>query len=400
MDGAQPPQCVQLVPKEPFPWLTWNNRPFASAGELMLVPRLAALPLLKNFSLHTSSSSRYDTPTEDKLPADEAAPNTESNEETFAHVENFFYVKTGGPNDVPRNMHRLLDYVETPSLFVGGQKWLNPSMYGSRTATITAPDDPRLAFQPPFNTVSEFRQPGRVNLNTIFSGEVWKDLFHDDNVRPDADGKGHPGPAIAAFAKSRGERKLDAAFPTMFVNPFRAADAGELVPLPNMLRTSVDSTLQRSLDPTPTAPGKDPLFEATTDKLFNDSERSAYFRMAPTTRLPNLVTTRSNVYAVWVTIGFFEVEELPEIAGKYQQVYDSLAGTANATLSNVKAAGNPLFAKIYPGGYALGKEDGADTGAIRRLRGFYVIDRTVPAAFEPGADHNVENVVRLRRRIE
>jgi hypothetical protein len=107
-------------------------------------------------------------------------------------------------------------------------------------------------------------------------------------------------------------------------------------------------------------------------------------------RLDNLVTTRSNVYAVWVTIGFFEVEEAPS----YAQFR-----TNNGGLPDDQAA-QTLYKQVYPDGYAFGREDGVDVGNTRRLRGFYMIDRTRMAGFEPGADHSVENVVRLRRRIE
>ena len=41
-----------------------------------------------------------------------------------------------------------------------------------------------------------------------------------------------------------------------------------------------------------------------------------------------------------------------------------------------------------------------DTGEIKRHRGFYIIDRSVPVAFEPGQNHNVDQAVLLRRFIE
>jgi hypothetical protein len=399
---------LRMVPEKPFPWLSWNDRPFVSAGELMLVPRLDSQSLLANFSMHDDKSP-YDTPAEDKQGDELNEPSIEANEPAFAHVENFRYQRaTGGPNGVPKNLYRLLDYVETPSLFVGTQRWLNPEKFTGRTTPITTSDDPRLTLQPPFNAVSEFRTPGKINLNTIFSDEVWKDLFHGD-TNPEVAGSIHPGPAFANFVASRkglpgSPLQLDPTSPTLFVNPFRSADAGELVPLDSMVRAGVDCTLQRSIDAKRTGPGNAPLFEADTEKLYNHAERSAYFRMQPTVRLSNLVTTRSNVYAVWVTIGFFEVEELPaELQSttpdtEYQPVYNALAGMTNATLADAKKS--PLFSKIYPGDYALGQEDGIETGDIRRMRAFYIIDRTIPAGFEPGADHNVENVIRLRRRIE
>jgi hypothetical protein len=43
---------------------------------------------------------------------------------------------------------------------------------------------------------------------------------------------------------------------------------------------------------------------------------------------------------------------------------------------------------------------GIDTGNARRHRAFYIVDRTLPVAFKPGSDLNVEQMIRLRRRIE
>ena len=43
---------------------------------------------------------------------------------------------------------------------------------------------------------------------------------------------------------------------------------------------------------------------------------------------------------------------------------------------------------------------GSDTGDIHRHRGFYIIDRTEAVGFKPGEDLNVENMIRVRRRID
>ncbi len=48
----------------------------------------------------------------------------------------------------------------------------------------------------------------------------------------------------------------------------------------------------------------------------------------------------------------------------------------------------------------LGQEVGIDTGTVKRHRAFYIIDRTIPVAFEPGQNHNVDKCVLLRRFIE
>ena len=73
------------------------------------------------------------------------------------------------------------------------------------------------------------------------------------------------------------------------------------------------------------------------------------------------VTPRSNVYAVWITVGFFEVD---------------------------------------PSTGQLRQEAGIETGEVQRHRAFYVFDRTIPVAFEPGENHNVERAVLLKRFIE
>jgi hypothetical protein len=48
----------------------------------------------------------------------------------------------------------------------------------------------------------------------------------------------------------------------------------------------------------------------------------------------------------------------------------------------------------------FGREAGSETGETHRLRGFEIIDRTIPVAFEPGREHNSRKAIRLRRRIE
>jgi hypothetical protein len=55
---------------------------------------------------------------------------------------------------------------------------------------------------------------------------------------------------------------------------------------------------------------------------------------------------------------------------------------------------------VHPDGWALGEEMGMDSGNIKRHRAFYIIDRSIPVGYQPGRDHNVENVIQLRRFIE
>ena len=164
-------------------------------------------------------------------------------------------------------------------------------------------------------------------------------------------------------------------FPTYFGNPFRSASAGQLLDGPKlnpnlMKRPDVEGTLLRSnAVAAGAAPSGTPLFGAQSNLDHVDTSRNPYFRYQGLQRLGNLVTTRSNVYAVWITVGKFEVE--------------SIAPNA-----------------VHPDGYRLTAELGIDTGDVQRHRAFYMIDRTIPVAFEPGVNHNVDDCVLLRRYIE
>jgi hypothetical protein len=85
----------------------------------------------------------------------------------------------------------------------------------------------------------------------------------------------------------------------------------------------------------------------------------------------NLFSTNSNCYAVWMTIGYFEVEQNP-------------GGVDQA----------------HPEGVRLAQEVGVDEGNVKRHRAFYIIDRSIPVAFEPGHRHNTDKAVLLKRYIE
>ena len=199
----------------------------------------------------------------------------------------------------------------------------------------------------------------------------------------------HPGPNFDEIVASRrgygapGDAMLtlNKDFPTFFINPFRPPGTGRLVPLagdpsdatPGMEAEGADVTMMRRAG-TLTSPGTQPLFANTEPQIFpdanpprivNDPNRNSFTRYQPLQRLGNLVTTRSNVFAIWITVGYFEVVPHP-------------------------TTGDP----------SLGAELGSETGDIRRHRGFYVVDRSIPIAFQPGHNHNMERAVLLRRFIE
>ena len=120
----------------------------------------------------------------------------------------------------------------------------------------------------------------------------------------------------------------------------------------------VDCTLLRRFPPG----SSQQMFDTRSTNAYNHTDRNPHFFYQGLQRLGDLVTTRSNVYAVWVTIGYFEV--------------------------------NPSNPAV------LVRELGSDTGEVKRHRAFYLFDRSIPVAFEPGRNHNVDDAVLVRTFIE
>ena len=116
-------------------------------------------------------------------------------------------------------------------------------------------------------------------------------------------------------------------------------------------------------------------------------------------RLSGVTTTRSNVFAAWVTVGYFEVERC----------------NPGVNMPNVDPDGNRLtigmltdpaykwyhyYQAIYPDGYTYGKELGEEFGETRRHRGFSIIDRSVPVDFRRGNSVNYSDAILMKRVID
>jgi hypothetical protein len=97
-------------------------------------------------------------------------------------------------------------------------------------------------------------------------------------------------------------------------------------------------------------------------------------------RLSDMTTTRSNVFAVWMTIGYFEVQKFNN-ASVLKNTYPQL--------SNITT--DAIFNAVYPDGYVLGAERGLNDGTVKRHRAFYLIDRSEPVGFRRGEVYSREN---------
>ena len=91
-------------------------------------------------------------------------------------------------------------------------------------------------------------------------------------------------------------------------------------------------------------------------------------------RLMNLTTPRTHQFAVWLTIGFFEVTRQGDLG---MLAYD------------------PRFAFDI-----LGPEIGAANGKSTRYRGFYLVDRLRLTGFNSSSSSAFRQTLVYRRRIQ
>jgi hypothetical protein len=453
------------APSRPFPWLTWNNRPFISPLELLLVPSTSSSRLLLYYQMSTTKSNPYDrttagnfyldTPFPHLLPMFQSAPCTEATD----------LAKTWAAQ-----LYRLLDFVDVPSRFAGTATQIAPVRATNSTSNATtSTSDPskdttsfeesdatvaaanreyKHHFHPPFNWISNYREPGKINLNTMFSQAVWNGLMNkfpdqtDNADSPTWDTESASGVGMAMWRKFLWSRRsptqavgnglsnaseesflldirkdsTNQPLPTRFENPFRSFAGAFLVPpipdvttdaLKNNIGKEINATLLRC-DPDKT---DKPLFsvrEANYPNSVNpdldnkdlrhghpmNSSRNPYFQYQGIQRLKNLTTTKSNVYAVWITIGYFEVFPYSE----------SVMSESNSAPFFPDGGGHyvpyDVWKKFHPDDLELGQELGIDTGEVKRHRAFYLIDRSLPAAFMRGQDVNYEKTILLERVIE
>ena len=328
-----------------FGWLTWNNRPYVSHLELMNVPASAPEDLTADFSSLLDDSAPGRNPYGRTVPSDPPyTPEPEAEtpvaatpppavvggntmRSKFGHLLNFYGHDEDAAPTVG-NFYRLLDFVEVPSRYVGTEQWLDQATFNNN----------------PFNFVSNYRYPGKININTIPNQQVFDALMGGFSTN-------------LTFAQFNASRWRGAG--ASFFRPYRNTTEGNLVaPGIAAVEANVDcGLLRRGATGTPPVP------------LFETDSRDGYFQNAMRQRLGNLATTRSSVFAIWITVGYFEVDQNDDL-------------------------------RINTGGGPAGVEVGRDVGGAVRNRGFYLFDRSIPVAYEPGKNHNIERAILVQSIIE
>lgn len=451
------------APRTPFEHLVWNDAPYSAPFELSLVPASAPgrfglefvreddqFNLAKLYEAHRGERRGVSLGSEGVYGFDkwydkaEHAEDMQGLKERGGKIGPYlnFFSSSKRPGE-SLNLCRALEFVYTPSLYLGTQNLAGTDENGNLINDGFG--------NPVF--YSARREPGKVNLNTT-NEAVWKALSpRSERVSDDAK---LPGTKWDEFVDSR------YAFWTVDTGADEDGDGendtytqGGNAPTPFQPAhtTPLWGTLDQAPAPTPTAatlaaqheidltsergtnaePLLDNLLErfasdddgntvysyqdeegnrqTTTDRdwlvangiAFNEvslGKRNNLFEAtAEMQRLSGTTTNRSNVFAIWTTVGYFEVERC----------------NPGVNMPSVDPDGNELtleklidpnykwyryYQAIYPDGYTYGKELGAEFGETKRRRGFAIIDRSIPVDFRRGQSANYQDAILLQRVLD
>jgi hypothetical protein len=416
------PQYAGFIgaPRQKIASLYWFNRPFANGFELMMVPHTGPGELSRQFTINKAISP-YSADTDnlsdgfgyllnyfDSSQMKSTSSATATNNEPF-------WMRPASPTqpDIGGDFNVLLDLVDTPVLYMDSAIHYAPDTYRlppnigtpSRAIRATMLDDMRDTF---VGNQLSYRTPGKLNLNTISDGAVWKGLeynylknngdrdpftasafenvpglgfFNDNdatNVNTFADFRrgyttnGNTDSSQFVTNPLQKNPNLSFVAPSQFMGVFRSGIGANITPQvmrnPYSMR-SVNSGLLRQGDPN-IASNAPPLirsqnldpanFGGINDRDTNHGQVQPYEAYRRLMRLPNLTSQQSNVFEVRVTIGLFE--------------YDAATG--------------------------IGREHLDSNGQPQRHQAIYFIDRSIPVAFVPGEDINTANAIVYRRHLD
>jgi hypothetical protein len=207
-------------------WFVWPNRPLVSAAELYLVPKRSPERMLQDYTKPTAASNDL----------------------------------------VSLNLPFLLDAVHVPTRFAAVHTTINAS------GTSALADEGIFPEISPNSQISSYREPGRVNVNTITSKDVWNALIAgplqvSGSARPLVEVSGSAG---AGFAQAPAQSVVQ----TLALSASGASPKGD------------------------TYAGSSPLM----DQMRLAKDRNPLHEIYTATRLANTVTTRSHVFGIWITV--------------------------------------------------------------------------------------------------
>jgi len=167
-----------------------------------------------------------------------------------------------------------------------------------------------------------------------------------------------------------------------YVNVIAPAGAGNPtiggmppITMPSGTAMNVNDASTNLFIPSANTPADHDAVVLGTGSVAPDMSQHPYFRSEMMQRVMNLTTVRTHQFAVWITVGFFEVKREGDIAmigsGYPQAAFD-----------------------------VLGPEIGAATSENTRYRSFFVVDRLKLTGFDPDSVGAFRPAVVFRRTIE
>ncbi len=149
---------------QPFPWFNWNNRPFVSPLELMQVPKSRSSRVLADYSPFEVNSGNPSAPQGGIYSGVTNLPPLPYSGHLWDLFQSVAPTAGNPPATTDPRLYGILEYVQVPSPFVGTETELNPQTFST---TLHNEQASFSLFHPPFNKVSNYRDPGRININTI-----------------------------------------------------------------------------------------------------------------------------------------------------------------------------------------------------------------------------------------
>ena len=228
-------------PDKYVPRFHWPNRPFVSHAELALVPSDSAENLLKNYDFPLRS------------------------------------IATGSTSGIMSSTSAIMDATHVPSRFAGSYVYVSGTHQSVKDMGLD---------QLGLHQFSTWREPGRINVNTIVSG-----------TSPNVDADGLVWASLISGTQMTIASGTGTA--TVRANPFArgtAATSGT-TNLPTPARSMAHLL---SLSPEADKPIARETF--TSGTALNPRDKHPFLAHATAIRLANTATIRSNMFAVWITL--------------------------------------------------------------------------------------------------
>jgi hypothetical protein len=299
-------------------WYHWPNRPFISQAELALVP--------------TGTGAPYQIFADVNFPTSSLVTSGSTALSFGTRTISGSTVTASGTSSIG---NRLLDATYVPSRFAGN----------SITVSGTAVDRFGLDIFPA-HQLSKWREPGKININTIVSGTssgvglddiVWSMLTSGTTSQNSF--AGSPRTRTQPAIPGGGGNPATPAVPGS-----RGAAAKPATNISHLLSLSGTSA---------TAPHF-PLFQSGSTTLSGSNngfrDTNPFFSYSQAIRFANTATIRSQVFAVWISVRI--TDDSPN----------------------------------------------APSPVTKRM--FAIIDRSIPVGYAPGQDLNVRDTIRLKRYLD